>query len=212
MCCYCWFVVGVIVIVIVVIVVIVVVVVVLFVLLYVNLRLKDKDFVKLIDFGCLSLFPLSPRHTKTYHHTTTLATQPPPPHQQQIVSKEDKVKVFRGTREYASPEMLNVAEFVLKNKGKGGKKEKGGGGGYCQNTDIWGLGVVMFFALGGYPPFIGDTVCFLFCFVLFFVFCFLFFVLFCFFLFFLFFVFCFLFLLLLLLLNVFISRRAIHPR
>ena len=66
--------------------------------------------------------------------------------------------------------MLDVAEIVLKKKkGKDGRGGGGGGGqkgkeekkkksGYCQATDIWGLGVVMFFTLGGYPPFIGDSV------------------------------------------------------
>ena len=51
-------------------------------------------------------------------------------------------------------------------KGGRGKEVIGGGGwegeGFGKETDIWGLGVVMFFMLGGYPPFVGKEVFFFF--------------------------------------------------
>eukprot|EP00008_Paramoeba_atlantica_P008299 CAMPEP_0201480164 /NCGR_PEP_ID=MMETSP0151_2-20130828/4703_1 /ASSEMBLY_ACC=CAM_ASM_000257 /TAXON_ID=200890 /ORGANISM="Paramoeba atlantica, Strain 621/1 / CCAP 1560/9" /LENGTH=272 /DNA_ID=CAMNT_0047861933 /DNA_START=396 /DNA_END=1214 /DNA_ORIENTATION=+ len=80
-----------------------------------------KDFVKLVDFGCAAI--LSP--------------------------SEDRVSVFRATKEYASPEQLEVAE----SRGDSGEGEKPT---YAKPTDIWGLGVIMFFLLGGYPPFLNE--------------------------------------------------------
>jgi serine/threonine protein kinase len=121
----------------------------------------QTDVVKLVDFGCACplngniqcSFPFLSEAYLTIWAASDYAED----------QKNGKITIFRGTEVYASPEQVAL---ILNSKMKSPSSSASATvanspslsqKGYAKKADSWGVGVVMFFILGGYPPFMSKV-------------------------------------------------------
>jgi serine/threonine protein kinase len=75
-----------------------------------------------------------------------------------VDQQNGRITVFRGTEVYAAPEQIRLIPSVRAKASLTSPSSPSPRRGYGKKVDSWGVGVVTFFVLGGYPPFLRKVV------------------------------------------------------